>query len=789
MYKKAIGYLLFLLILIPSVVTSKTIEKPAVTFEAEPVILQKADQVISSQVEAYLSSQPEDRVKVWVFFTDKGISDKASFQSMAASITLSDKVLKRRAKVGKDYVTFADLPVMTEYVRQVEQLGAEHRRSSRWLNAASFMVNKDALSDIAALPVVAQIRPVAGFTPDRTMDALPLEKDITGETKANDADALDYGAALTQLTQVNVPAVHNQGYTGAGVTLAIFDTGFRKSHEAFAQHYTDGRVIAEYDFINNDGNTANEVGDLSSQWNHGTYIWSTSGGLKDGSLYGPAYGANFLLAKTEDVSSETPVEEDNWVAALEWADSLGADVITASLGYSDWYTYSDFDGNTATITLAANTCDGLGIVLCNSNGNGGPASGTLTAPADAFNILAVGAVYSSGTLASFSSRGPTYDGRIKPEVCAMGVSTACASPNSDIGYMTANGTSLSTPIVAGVVCLMIEAHPTYTPEMIRLSLMETASNAATPNNDYGWGIIDANAALSWGATIAADTIMGDVPLPVNFSGNSSLTVTSWTWSFGNGDSAFVQNPSYTFTDPGVYDISLTIETSYGDITSTQAAYIMAFADTITYAADSGYAGTSVPMSIHVTNTQPLERIVIPFENLSAPSIEFDSVTRGARTAYFESLDAVTYDPWGDRYTFRLLADNGGGAAPLPPGSGEVMKIYFTIDSTELGGTEYFIDTAMVNQYYLQLISTYTMYTPPFFINSLKSRTVLRGDMDLSFYLDISDLLLMVDNMFASGPGPVCLQVGDCNGDLSYDVSDLLYLVDYMFAYGPPPVSP
>jgi len=215
-----------------------------------------------------------------------------------------------------------------------------------------------------------------------------------------------------------------------------------------------------------------------------------------------------FVPKTENVGSETRVEEHNWVAAVEFADSIGADVITTSLGYltfdnpADNYTFADLDGQTTVISQQASLCDGLGIVLCNSMGNSGPNPSTLTAPADAFDILAVGAVNSGGLLAGFSARGPTADGRSKPEVLAMGVATRCASPFLDNEYTNINGTSLSTPLVAGAACLVIEAHPDWTPEQVREALKTTASLAASygqdagDDNSLGYGIINVMAAIN-----------------------------------------------------------------------------------------------------------------------------------------------------------------------------------------------------------------------------------------------------------------------------------------------------
>jgi subtilisin family serine protease len=416
------------------------------TLSENPVVREKAAQVLTDRVRQYLEDRDGDTVKVWVFFTDKQVYSKSDFQSLASSVTISERALRRRAKVGMDKVVFADLPVSQSYADRITGVGAKLRRVSKWLNAASFEVSRDLLDEIADLPFVASVKPVIGYKKEYPVEQEDVRLPVPPESQA--VDALSYGESYGQLNQINIPALHDLGYAGQGVTLAVFDTGYRKSHEAFAQAYLDGRVLAEWDFIFDDGNTANEGEDVSSQWNHGTSTWSIAGGMKDGKIYGPAYEANFILAKTEDLRSETPVEEDNWVAALEWVDSIGADVVTSSLGYIDWYTYADKDGQTAVTTIAANTADSLGIVLCNSVGNEGPNPGTLNTPSDAFNILSTGAVNINGLLASFSSRGSTYDGRTKPEVCAMGVNNRKASAGSDASYSNGNGTSYSCPLVA-----------------------------------------------------------------------------------------------------------------------------------------------------------------------------------------------------------------------------------------------------------------------------------------------------------------------------------------------------
>ncbi|MBU0983940.1 MAG: S8 family serine peptidase [candidate division Zixibacteria bacterium] len=766
----------------------------AADLDAGPILRPKATEVISERAQSFLQDRDGEVVKIWVFFTDKGVFDKSGFERAAASVTLTERALRRRAKVGKDHVVFADLPVATSYVDQIVAMGGSHRRSSRWLNAASFDIPAAQLESLADLPFVAQVKPLVQYRKPEVID----EGDrgvIRNPSGTN--DAFDYGLSQSQLQQIGVTALHTQGYSGEGVTLAIMDTGYRKTHQAFANHVASGRVLAEWDFVQNDGNTANESGDASSQWNHGTYIWSVSAGEDDGNIYGPAYKANIILCKTENVSSETQVEEDNWVAALEFSDSVGTDVITTSLGYSDFdngfsYSFEDMDGQTATISIAASTCDGLGIVMCNSMGNSGPSSGSLTAPADAFDILSVGSVSSTGVIASSSSRGPTADGRIKPEVCARGVSTRCASPTSDVGYTYASGTSLSTPLVAGAVCLLIEARPDYTPSMIRETMKNTASQAATPDNTYGWGILDMEATLSWGASFAAANNQGDAPLTVEFAENSELTATEWLWYFGDGDSATIQAPTHVYELPGSYDVTLTVQTDLGEFSYTQPNLVRVKGDTLRIARDSVFAGQDIALSVNLFNTQYLEQIVVPFQfDPTSLGLVFDSVSLGSRTAYFENIRIIAFDPFNHRYTIEMSADMGGGSPPLVPGDGEIMRMHFGTDPTVLGGVATPVDTTAASSSMALLVSPDWSYEPISYGGEIATKQILRGDVDYSNdgWIDIGDLTYLIEYLFIQGPPAVTLQSADANADLSIDIGDLNRLIEYLFINGEAPPTP
>ncbi len=436
-------------------------------------------------------------VPVWVFFRDKGPGGVADLEArvVAAELSLDTRCRARRLKARGRLAPLADeadLAPALEYVAAVRALARRERVVSRWLNAVSVEATRAQVEAVARLPFVAGVDLVASF---RRPAPRPGSADTAaaGTPDASPAGLL-YGDSFAQLDQINVPPLHRLGYSGRGVVVAILDTGFRRTHEAFR----NARVIGARDFVNGDDDVAqdpNDPNDYSDS--HGTGTWSVLGGYAPGRLIGPAFGADFLLAKTESDAFERPIEEDYWVAGIEWAESLGADVVSSSLGYTDWYTFADMNGLTAVTTRAANRATALGVVVVTAAGNErGNAWNHIIAPADAFDVLAAGAVTSAGLTASFSSPGPTADGRIKPEVCALGVNDRMAANLGDgtDSYTRASGTSFSTPLVGGVAALLLEAHPEWTQREVRASLLATASRTSSPDNDYGWGIVNAAAA-------------------------------------------------------------------------------------------------------------------------------------------------------------------------------------------------------------------------------------------------------------------------------------------------------
>jgi subtilisin family serine protease len=454
--------------------------------------------VLSARLLARMGRLPaRDKAPIWVFFRDRGPGNAADLEGRiaVANLALDERCRARRFKTRGRLGLLtdeADLAPAPGYVAAIRAVARRERVISRWLNAVSVEATWAQAEAIARLPFVAAVDLVAAFR--RTVPR-PAPADLAARAAPDAASAaLPYGDSFSQLDQINVPPLHRLGYSGRGVVVAMLDTGFRRTHEVFR----NARVLAARDFVNGDDDVAqdpNNPNDYSDS--HGTGTWSVLGGYAPGQLIGPAYGADFLLAKTESDRFELPIEEDYWVAGIEWAESLGAEVVSSSLGYTDWYTFADMNGLTAVTTRAANRAVELGIVVVNAAGNErGAAWNHIIAPADGFEVLAVGAVTSSGTIASFSSPGPTADGRIKPEVCALGVNNRLAANLSDgiDTYDRGSGTSFATPLVGGVAALLLEAHPEWTPREVRAALLASASRSAAPDNDFGWGI--ANAAVA-----------------------------------------------------------------------------------------------------------------------------------------------------------------------------------------------------------------------------------------------------------------------------------------------------
>ena len=398
-----------------------------------------------------------------------------------------------------------DLPVSQHYIERLREMGAEVRFSSRWLNAISARVSPEVQRRVQAADFVVAIRPVQRLQRPSPRSPVPLASPKLLQSH--------YGLAFEQLAQIAVPPLHDRGVTGAGVRVALLDNGFH-----YAEHaaFDSIRVVAQRDFVNGDevvGDEADQpiTGDEmgNSQNLHGAQVLSLLAGYHPDHFIGVAPDAEYILAKTEldDTLPELPSEEDRWVAGLEWADSLGAQVVNSSLGYNRWddgtgYSPADLDGETALTSVAAALAVRRGIVVVVAAGN--EANGDwhyITVPADADGAIAAGAVDVPGSdervpqIASFSSRGPTADGRIKPDVVAPGSGVVVADLRRG-GYVRRGGTSFASPLVSGVCALLLQIHPKWEPAQVLEALRSTALDlgAAGPDTVYGWGQINALAA-------------------------------------------------------------------------------------------------------------------------------------------------------------------------------------------------------------------------------------------------------------------------------------------------------
>ncbi len=444
--------------------------------------------------------------KYLVYFSDKGSLNKKSLQKTSdkeilAKKFLSPKSIERRKKnMGDDFITFGDLPIAQEYIQNLNENGIKIINKLKWFNAVSVYLMPNELENIKKFSFVTKIEKVRKYKTDE-----PSSSEINQPTTLNknqNTNAFDYGNSLTQNQLSDIPQVHNLGITGEGVTIGILDTGFDWK---IPNSLKSRNVIAERDFIFKDNNTANETGiDAGGQHNHGTSVFSILAGFDEGNLIGPAFNSSFLLAKTEYIPTETHAEEDNYAAALEWMDSIGVDITTSSLGYSEFdatdfsYTYNDMDGKTTIVTKAAEFAFDRGIVCITSAGNEGSSSWHyITAPGDGINTITVGAVNSLNTIASFSSRGPSFDGRIKPEIVAQGVSVFNTLAGSASSYSFGNGTSYSAPIVAGVTGLLLSAHPHLVNKQVRHILIQSGGNLQNPDNNIGYGLLSAIKAISY----------------------------------------------------------------------------------------------------------------------------------------------------------------------------------------------------------------------------------------------------------------------------------------------------
>jgi serine protease AprX len=418
----------------------------------------------------------------WIFFNDKSCSE---------TIQLSQKSIDRRLNQNIPF-DYYDIPICKEYVNILKTHNIHVRNQSKWLNAISVSVDSiSVLGDLLGYDFVKSIQPVA--TMKRQREDLEIALYLEMSDQFRNSSILPYGPSFNQIDMVGGVDLHNLGFLGNNMLIAIFDAGFFgvETLPVFQNLWNNNQILDMYDFVDNDN-------DVFGGSTHGTMVLSTMGGYIVDSLIGTAPEAKYMLFRTEDSGSETLIEEDNWAAAAEYADSVGVNIINSSLGYTILYddtlnshSYIDMDGNSTIITIAADLAASRGILVVNSAGNSGNNDWYyIGAPADGDSVLSVGAVNNIGQIASFSSRGPSSDGRIKPNVCAQGLNTVVADMDSTIRL--ASGTSFSSPIIAGLSACLWGALETNNIDVNNMQIFDLIQESAhvfnSPNDSLGYGI-------------------------------------------------------------------------------------------------------------------------------------------------------------------------------------------------------------------------------------------------------------------------------------------------------------
>ena len=419
--------------------------------------------------------------KYWVEFTDKNDSPYSIENPIEF---LSQKSLDRRATQDIDVIE-QDIPVNQTYVSQVLALGdIDLLLRSKWLNAITVHFTDILLiDDILALDFVSQIKSAKMYLKGE------YEKEETA-IFSKEYDPSDYGPSFNQLDMLNGYYLHEQDLLGQGMLIYVCDGGFNHLDErtAFDHLFESGRIIGTHDFVDGD----DFVYESST---HGTSVMGTMAGIIPNQLIGTAPEASYFLARTEDVGSEFLIEEDNWIAGAEMADSLGADIMTTSLSYTTFddpsqdHVYDDLDGQTTRVAIGAGIAASKGMLIVTSAGNYFTPHPWhfIGSPADAFNVLAIGAVTSEGVHSSFSSAGPSADGRVKPEIAAQGSAAVSTATESD-GIAFVSGTSFSGPIIAGISSCLWQAFPNATSLEVRDAIIQSASQYDNPDDLLGYGI-------------------------------------------------------------------------------------------------------------------------------------------------------------------------------------------------------------------------------------------------------------------------------------------------------------
>ncbi len=456
--------------------------------------------------------------KYWIEFTDKGIlpsefvPGNPIFDATHASLSLP--CLFRRARALEEdelsTITIEDAPICSTYLAALYPMGIKVLRQSKWTNAVSASLTNEQVKSVVSLPFVRRLSPVgyAHLASAQPMSVMhKMDPEIFHSEPHMGIESMDSGCGYDPIIyaygdtdigstnrinmyRINVWPLHAMGLDASGILLGHLDVGCDLSVSSL----DNTNVLFQYDYVFHDSSVANP------QDQHGTETLSTAMGYLPDTLIGPAYKASVMIAHTENTDYEHNIEEDNYAEALEDFEARGVQITTSSLGYFTFdsgqhsYTYADMNGQTAICTQSVERAAKLGVLVVTAMGNGGgdTAYPYVWAPGDADSILACGALDVDDTIAGFSSRGPTFDGRIKPDICAPGVAVWAQGPLGDFGSL--DGTSFATPLTSGSCCLIQQAHPEATAQQIRHAVMVTGNNAADPDTAYGWGKLNAYAA-------------------------------------------------------------------------------------------------------------------------------------------------------------------------------------------------------------------------------------------------------------------------------------------------------
>jgi len=475
-------------------------------------------------VSSFVGFSQED---AWVYFKDK--PDSATYFA-TPTLMLSQRALDRRTNQGIA-LDIKDVPIYQPYIDGIiASTGITVKAKSKWMNCLHIRGSQVDINALKLLPSVLRVDFAdKALNSTKKIALKPVSKSENKTMKT--MTSFNYGSSANQIQMLNGHLLHQSNYTGSGKIIAVMDGGFPgvDAAQPFQRLRDNNQILGGYDYVNKSTNFYTGI-------SHGTSVLSLMGGFKDNFLVGTAPDAQYYLFITEDGPNENPVEESNWVEAAEEADRLGVDIITTSLGYTTFdnsnydHTYNDMNGTTTFISKGLDIAFSRGMVCVVAAGNEGNKPWYyISAPADAINSLTIGAVKADETYALFSSQGPTFDGRVKPDVMAQGQNPYVSDASGNISN-SGSGTSYACPIIAGMVACLWQAFPTKTSQEIKQMILQSSDNYSEPpvklRTQYGYGIPDFNLALANGLSVEAFSKNDFVVYPNPTSDSISVTLPS-----------------------------------------------------------------------------------------------------------------------------------------------------------------------------------------------------------------------------------------------------------------------